>query len=135
MIYSCAGNVKQRQRARRLLLHGLAEPVAEVRIRHQVLRTRRAILDLHADLTDEGVQVFELIFVFETPRLSPGFAAVISNPKNASFALSHLLCMGYSARHDFSRTLLTIMYKASEAGALEAEFSRMAAPETHVNAQ
>jgi hypothetical protein len=56
MIYSCAGNVKQRQRARRLLPHGLAEPVADVRIRQQVLRARRVILDLHTDLTDEGVR-------------------------------------------------------------------------------
>lgn len=56
-----------RARVRRRLLHGLAETVAEVRIRHQVPRARRIILDLHADLTDEGAQVFELISVIGAP--------------------------------------------------------------------
>lgn len=50
-------NVEQRRRARRLLLHGRAEPVADVGFHQQVLQVRRVILDLHADLTDEGVQV------------------------------------------------------------------------------
>ena len=53
-----------RARVRRRLLHGLAESVAEVRIRQLVLRARRVILDLHAVLTDEGAQDFEVISVF-----------------------------------------------------------------------
>src|ERR1035438_46223 len=93
-----------------LSLHDIRESISEVTVRQQILRIRRVVFELLAQLIDKGAQIFQLAPELRTPhgaqqlRVRNRFPGVshqvlqkielLGGEMNRSLLLAHLAALG-----------------------------------------